>query len=80
MTEKMAVFAAMPRARAATAMTVKPGLFDRMRKARRRSLTSFSIPYTVCFIFLANLWRNFCTFGATTYEQYGCVGLLAKYS
>jgi len=36
--------------------------------------------YTACFTLFANLCRNFWTFGATTYEQYGCRGLLAKYS
>src|ERR1700691_758709 len=43
-TEEMAVLAPMPRASAATAMAVKPGLLRNTRKACRRSASRFSMP------------------------------------
>ena len=96
MTEKMAVLAPIPRASAATAIAVKPGLLRNTRQGvpqvgeqalharitfeagrkfhyldffrtlvdprRRRE------PYNA-LTFRENLWRNFWTFGATTYVQ-----------
>src|SRR5712692_6308216 len=44
-TEKMAVLAPMPSAKAAMATTVKPGLFRRMRIEWRRSETKLSISH-----------------------------------
>src|SRR5580700_985741 len=48
------------------------------RADSKASCSQYWLPHY--FTFFANLCRNFWTFGATTYEQYGCCGLLAKYS
>jgi hypothetical protein len=46
---KMAVFAPMPKASAATAATVNPGLFQKLRNANRKP---FNVPslWTSCYI------------------------------